>query len=282
MNRMTRWRGRLWTWGRIGLLLLLAAQATWYAAAAAREAKTIREHLLTRIPAVATTREKIIDSMHLAFDLPPHRGVHVDYGLKNPLMKLFRPSALQVFEHGGHCAKRSRLLTVLLEAQGIPAHKLFLYNPRGLELLNDPPRAWVHVTVEAQLDGRWVVVDPLFNIVFDEPDRSLAGAEDLRTHPDLLLAGRRRADERYDVWEDSLYTYQDVRRFPWFMIPVVGEAKYGALVKLFGKANVDWIVTPLWMEKPQKAIVILSLAMMGLIALTFVPWRGRRRAAGAR
>lgn len=269
--------GRFWFWGRIALLVVLAGHAAWYARDAADEARRIREQLLTRIPANAAPRERIIETMHLAFDLPPHRGVSTDYGLRHPLMKLLRPSALQVYEHGGHCAKRTRLLTILLEEQGIPAHKLFLYNERGLELLSDPPRAWVHVVVEAKLDDRWVVVDPLFDVVFEKPDRDLATAADLRRHPEILRAGRERADERYDVWEDSLYTYQDVRRFPWFMIPGVGERKYDLLATLLGKERADWIVTPLWMEQPQTAIVILSVVGMGLIGLTFVPWRRRER-----
>jgi hypothetical protein len=269
--------GQIWFWGRIALLVVLAGHAAWYARDAAREAQTIRGQLLTRIPANVTPRERIVETMHLAFQLPPHRGVDVDYGLKHPLMKLLRPSALKVYEHGGHCAKRTRLLTILLEEQGIPAHKLFLYNERGLELLNDPPRAWVHVAVEAQLDDRWVLVDPLFDVVFEKPDGDLATAENLRENPDILRAGRARADERYDIWEDSLYTYQDVRRFPWFMIPVVGELKHDVLAKLLGHDRADWIVTPLWMEEPQTAIVILSLVGMGLVGLTFVPWRRREK-----
>jgi hypothetical protein len=268
---------KLWGWGRFALILVLAAHAAWYAREAGREERVIREQLLARLPAVATPREKIEASMRLAFDLPPHRGVDVDYGLKHPLMKLLRPSALQVFEYGGHCAKRTRLLTVLLEAQGIPAHKLFLYNERGLELLNDPPRAWVHVATEAQLDGRWVVIDPLFNVAFERPDGRLASAEDLKDYPEILRAGRARADERFDVWEDELYTYEDVRRFPWFMIPRIGEWKHNALVRLLGKPRADWITTPLWLEQPQWAIVVFSIAGIALIALTFVPWRRRER-----
>jgi hypothetical protein len=274
--------GRLWTWIRIALIVALAIQAGYYAWQAHVEDRTLRTELLSRIPAGASPGERILDSMDLSFHLPPHRGVHVDYHLLNPLMKLMRPSALNVYRHGGHCAKRSRLLTVLLESQGIKAHKLFLYNPRGLVLLNDPPRAWVHVVVEAQLDGRWVVVDPLFHLVFPKPDGELATAADLRKHPDLLLAGRERADERYDTWEDSLYTYQDVRRFPWFMIPVAGEAAYAVLATVAGKARADAIVTPLWMEKPQEAIVIISLVLIALIVLTFVPWRRRGRSGKPR
>lgn len=267
----------VWFWGRIALLLALAGHAAWYAKAAADEARVIREQLLTRIPAGLDIRGRIAATNRLAFELPPHRGVDVDYGLRHPLMRLLRPSALQVYEHGGHCAKRTRLLTVLLEAQGIPAHKLFLYNERGLTDLTDPPRAWVHVAAEAELDGRWVVVDPLFGIVFERADGRAATAAELRADPDLLRANRARADERYDFWEDSLYTYQDVRRFPWFMIPLIGEFKYDAIAKLFGRDRADWITTPLWLEQPQTAIVIFSIAGMALIGLTFVPWRARER-----
>jgi len=269
--------GSIWFWGRIALLVVLAGHAAWYARAATEEARTIREQLLTRIPAGLMPRERIVESMHLAFQIPPHRGVNVDYGLRHPLMKLFRPSALNVYRHGGHCAKRSRLLTILLEDQGIPAHKLFLYNERGLELLNDPPRAWVHVVVEAKLGDRWVVVDPLFDIAFGRPDGRLATADVIRENPDILWANRARADERYDVWEDSLYTYQDVRRFPWFMIPKLGEPLYGLVARVAGKARADHILTPLWMEEPQTAIVLLSLLGMALVGLTFVPWRRKER-----
>lgn len=263
----------VWFWGRVALLLVLAGHAVWYAKEAAEEQRVIRTELLPRIPADIGARARIEATNRLAFELPPHRGVDTDYGLRHPLMKLLRPSALQVFEHGGHCAKRARLLVVLLEEQGIPARKLFLYNERGLELLHDPPRAWVHVAVEAQLDDRWVVVDPLFGIVMQRADGRAATVAELQADPGLVRANRLRADERYDVWEDSLYTYADVRRFPWFMIPVVGEKKYDLLAGWFGKEWADGVTTPLWLEQPQTAIVIFSVLFAGLIGLTFVRWR---------
>jgi hypothetical protein len=193
-------------------------------------------------------------------------------------MKILRPSAMQVHRHGGHCAKRSRLLAELLRVQGIPAHKLYLYNPLGLELLKDPPRAWVHVVVEARIGDRWVVADPLFNLVFRLPDGRPAMASDLARDRELLAEWRRQADERFDVWEDRLYFYDDLRRIPWFTVPILGERARAILVRVFGAARVDAWVAPGWMERPQLQIALGSFVAAALVGWTFVPRRRLRRA----
>jgi hypothetical protein len=122
------------------------------------------------------------------------------------------------------------------------------------------------------------VADPLFNIVFRWPDGRLATARELSHDPALVAAGRRSAEERFDIWEDRLYTYQQVRRFPWFAIPVVGESLRGLLVSVIPAATVDAWATPGWLERPQLTIAMVSWGLAGLLGATLL--LGRRAPAG--
>jgi hypothetical protein len=71
-----------------------------------------------------------------------------------------------------------------------------------------------HMLVEVWSDGRWMVMDPLFNQFFTKPDGSLASFEEVQNnfsyyskqlHPDY----------------PKEYQYQDVRYTNWNKIPVV-------------------------------------------------------------
>ena len=268
---------RTWRAVRLVALAVLALQAAYYVVAEWRERHELRRVVAERVGPVGGPEEALVRTTAVAFDIPPHRGRHIDYELVNPLAALLRPSAYQVYRRGGHCAKRSRLLVELLEVQGIEAHKLYLYNRRGLELLKDPPRAWVHVVVEARVGDRWVVADPLFGLVFRTAEGTLATAAELASDTTQLRRERLRADERFDVWEDRLYFYDDVRRLPWFMLGSLGEPLRGALVRAFGRETVDGWYECFLLERPQLQIVLLSLGLMGVIGLTFVPRRRTTR-----
>jgi hypothetical protein len=259
-------------------LLALLAHGLYYAVEEVRERAALRELVRTHVRPTSDPVERLRRTTAVAFDIPPHRNVRVDYGITHPLLKALRPSAYTVFQHGGHCAKRSRLLVELLEVQGIRANKLYLYNPRGLVELTDPPRAWVHVVVEAEVAGRHAVADPLFNLVFLRRDGVPATAGDLGRDTTLLREWRLRADERFDVWEDALYTYDDVRRLPWFLLAGLGEPARGLLASLLGRERVDRWVEPDWLERPQLELSVMSFGAAGLIGLTFLrrKRRGRR------
>jgi hypothetical protein len=268
---------RTWRTVRVVALAVLAVQAVYYSVAEWREHAALRRIVAERVGPVAGPEEALERTTAVAFDIPPHHGRDIDYELVNPLAALLRPSAYQVYRRGGHCAKRSRLLVELLEVQGIEAHKLYLYNPLGLRLLSDPPRAWVHVVVEARIGDRWVVADPLFGLVFRDAGGRLATAADLAADTTQLRRERLRADERFDVWEDRLYRYDDVRRLPWFTLAGAGEPVRAALVRVFGRATVDGWHEPVLLERPQLQIALLSLALLGAVGLTFVPRRPRPR-----
>lgn len=246
-------------------IVLLLGHGVYYAVAEYRERAALRTVVKERIGRGEDALDTLFRSTSVAFNLPPHQSVQIDYGLRHPVMRLLRPSAYQVYRKGGHCAKRSRLLSELLRVQGIPAHKLYLFNPLGLSLLKDPPRAWVHVVVEAGIDGRWVVADPLFNLVFMTDGGRPATVEDLATDHDLLQRERRRADERFDTWEDQLYFYDSVRRIPWFILPVIGERTRAILAFMFTARRVDSWVAPGWVERPQLQLTLGSFALALLL-----------------
>ena len=262
---------------RLAFLLLFAFQAIHYTAAVSRERAALCRLVAERIGPTSDAEEKLMRSTAVAFAIPRRAHVPLAVRWRDPWAMILRPSAYEVYLHGGPCSGRSRLLAELLELQGIPAHKLYLYNPLGLALLKDSPRAWVHVVVEAKIGDRWVVADPLFNLVFRRTDGQLATAQDLSRDPTLLRQWRLRANERYDNWEDALYTYHDLRRFPWFVVPGIGEGIRAVLVSAMSAPQVDSWATPPWLERPPLTIAALSWAGAALIGLALVPWPWARR-----
>ena len=258
------------------VMVVLAGHTAYYLVLHVREHQFLRQNVLAQIEG-ESDRDLLLGLLRLAWQLPPHKR-SPDYGLKHPLMKILRPSAANVYRNGGHCAKRSRLLTVLLRARDIPARRAYLYNERGLELLNSPPRSWVHVVVEARIDGRWVVADPLFNVAFTHSDGALATAEEIAADPEILRRGRLSADESFDRWEEDLYTYETVARFPWFVVPGKRDWAYNSLRRILSHDSVNRFALPFLFEQPQLAIAVVSallLVICGLL-MRFIRTFGRR------
>ncbi len=91
-----------------------------------------------------------------------------------------RATSCQVLESGGDCADKSRLLSAMLRAIGIPAGMAMCFDPRT----GNP----THTVVVATLaHGKTMVVDPAYNLFF--PALSVGeyyGLLDLRADPTIL------------------------------------------------------------------------------------------------
>jgi hypothetical protein len=91
-----------------------------------------------------------------------------------------------------------------------------------------------HMLVEVWSDGRWMVMDPLFDQFFTKPDGSLASFEEVHNnfsyyskqlHPDY----------------PKKYQYQDVRYTNWNKIPVVSPLLKKVFDLVYGEKKADQI-----------------------------------------
>lgn len=85
------------------------------------------------------------------------------------LLARLGPTPLQVLEHGGDCADKSRLLSALLAEIGVKSGLVMIFSPQG---------AAIHTVVEAEVDGRRIVLDPVWDVVYAEGERCY-GVQDM-------------------------------------------------------------------------------------------------------
>lgn len=92
------------------------------------------------------------------------------------------------FMKGGEraiCGDYSTFLQMVLQTSGIPARTVQLASKEFAETGN--AKAPTHVTVEALIDGRWILVDPTFDATFScEGDPRLLGLDEARQCPKLV------------------------------------------------------------------------------------------------
>lgn len=181
----------------------------------------------------------------------------------NPL----HPSARNVVKYGcdyrGGCGSASRVVMALLNARGIPSRSMILLDGEGRR---------IHAVVNAEIDGRWAVADPLYGIVFLRPDSTVATAEDIRSDRGLLLANV----ARNSAYPAAVYNYDNYALLNWNKIPVVLPAVRRALVRTIGEERTDAITRPkLWMYPLPAFAVAFTVLTLVLAAVVRLPRRRR-------
>jgi len=114
-------------------------------------------------------------------------------GLAHYRNVLFGSVATPALYPGSECGSFSGLLVKLLKIGGFPV--------RFVQMLDrDAPDGIAHhIIVEALVDGRWVVCDPLYDLVFRDADGRLLGFEEVhRDWPALKAQCPPQYDPRYD------------------------------------------------------------------------------------
>ena len=241
------------------------------------EHRAERQYLQSQIsefPEGADNQAFLKFALGKSFDIPPHRSPDSapDYNIRHPLMSALGPSASMIHQHGGHCGRRSRLLVALLNEQGLSARKVHLINDSFLDFGH--AHHYVHAVVEVEMDGQWVVLDPLYNIAFQNPSGQLASLHDIRNDPEnIFWPTVREADTQFSPYYEELYQYGQYRKFIWNSFPG-GERVYELLVVMIGADRARDIPTPAWIENPLRTIAAMSLTgalifAFGAIAL----WR---------
>jgi hypothetical protein len=76
--------------------------------------------------------------------------------------KALGPTPMDVFERGGDCSDKSKLLQAMLHEAGVKSTLVMLTPCRGCRSR--------HTIVEAQYEGGWMAVDPVYWLVFPKPD----------------------------------------------------------------------------------------------------------------
>lgn len=143
----------------------------------------------------------------------------------------FKPDPRSVVRYGtdirGPCGSRSRVLAALLESQEIPVR---------LTSLHFQGEA-VHTIVEAKCGTKWVILDPTYNLFFQDPRGYLMAADEIVEQPKIFKKTTK--DKRgtgvpfHSYYPTNIYTYEDVYPFNWDAVSYVLPLLKGILDKIF-------------------------------------------------
>lgn len=201
---------------------------------------------------VAWAREDIAPRRSAPF-VPPPASVRI-------LEKLFTPFPRRALKGRLHCGSASNLFCAVAATAGLRTRTAFLHQDADVT-----GRSPSHVVVECLVDGRWVVVDPLFGLLVRLPDGEPVTVEDLDRKPQLLTSA---VPDDYPL---DVYNYHYVTRVNWHSVPVVLPLVYRALHAIVGDA-VNEIALPAIRRRPRLQLMLLSLLTALLLAVTPSVW----------
>lgn len=251
-------------WLLAGFALLLLGHGTYFLVGHLAALTYLKEEVMPRV--VGPSQEDILESaLFVAFSIPPHRGAGnaPDYGIRHPILRVLGPSADVIHMKGGHCGRRARLLMAILEQYDIPARKVHLINDRFAEFSHS--HRYVHAVVEARIDGKWVVADPLYNIIYRTAQGDLASLQEIQgDRKRVFFAIIAEADTLYSPYYAELYTFDRYRKFIWNSFPG-GEQLYEWLEKVIGLERARELSGPAVIEKPLLAIAVASYAVASVL-----------------
>ncbi len=94
------------------------------------------------------------------------------------IFKSLGPTPIQILEQGGDCTDKSILLVAMLKSIGIDSTLVILYDEDGIES--------THTVVEVRSGQFRAVADPVYDLVFPNPNGGFYNIENLRNNPALL------------------------------------------------------------------------------------------------
>jgi hypothetical protein len=188
------------------------------------------------------------------------------------------PTPLDVYERGGDCADKSRLLSAMLQEVGLQSSLAMCFDPEGHP---------THTVVDAVLpDGRHMVLDPIWDLYFPrETPHEYYSLLDLRRRPELLferlavVTASVAVDAKIRRYNRTHDTYDHASTINWdksWLTRTIRDVYFGDA----GDA-VYALPRPEWTEEPQLFVAYAAAgADLGSLALWgVIEWLVRRRRA---
>jgi len=139
--------------------------------------------------------------------------------------RFFASADLQLHEGYAACGSFSHVLARALQVAGFEVRM-------GQMLAGNEGGGAIHVIVEAKVDGRWVVLDPIFDLAFFRDDGRLATVADLRRNWSHY---RRQLPRNYS----PSYDYSGMRHTHWDLIPAFATIWRPLLLHFFDPEEID-------------------------------------------
>lgn len=214
--------------------------------------------------------ERVIDFIN--------KNIYFNEGKKG----FFRANPMEILnkETGGQCGEFSRITIVLLSKLRIPSHRIYLFtfNKQGKLYSN-------HVMVEALIDNNWILVDPMYKMIFFDPESckfynsSVKDPELYRkivdTFPGISL-------NRCNAPNVFIYSYPiDYDNFSnnslvhWQKFPAGKSIHY--LFRIFFPKREDDISMPLVFERPYLLKIIFYFVLFLILSAVYLELLSREK-----
>ncbi|KKM19163.1 hypothetical protein LCGC14_1658440, partial [marine sediment metagenome] len=127
-----------------------------------------------------------------------------------------------------------------------------------------------HIVLETKIDEQWIVLDPLYDFYFINPDGTLASFADVRNDWDYFKS------QTPPEYPREMYKYLGVRYTNWEKIPFITPALRLTLKILTGEDKVQKLSLRVYLIDTYRVyIVALLILYIPIIAITFVTVRNR-------
>lgn len=180
--------------------------------------------------------------------------------------RYLQPITYDLMTGKGACGSNSLVLARLLMELDYPVRiaQMIVNNNFG-----------VHIVVEARVNGKWVVLDPLYDLCFRKPNGQMASFDE---------AGKDWANFKTQLPEgyNTAYNYAGVRYTNWDKVPVLLPALYKMLAFVKGDQWADHISLRVLILRKFKFFLIFSIVGFAVLLSTRIRHsKGNRITAGA-
>ncbi len=162
------------------------------------------------------TAYQLEESRYLIFGKQHINGIKANF---------FRPSTFDLMTGNGACASYAAVLARILKSDDMQVRI-------GQMKVNGYYGG--HMFVETKTESGWVVLDPMFNLVFKNGDGKIAGFKELQQNWNQYQL-------QLPVNYKAEYNFQEVRYTNWEKIPVITPAIKSMLDFFVGKEKADLI-----------------------------------------
>jgi len=192
--------------------------------------------------------------MHLTYSLETmHRKVFSAAAVGGFIAKDIRPVSFDFTTGQGACGSSSLVLGRLLLCMRYPMR----FAHMQVDGINGG-----HQVLEANINDRWVVLDPLYNLYFVRPDGRMASFDDLHNNWAYYKA-------QVPAGYDMRYRYEGVTYTNWNKIPVVMPAVKTLLNLVVGRSRADAIsLRPFFLRKFHFLFIILLIIYTMVLSFT--------------
>jgi hypothetical protein len=206
-------------------------------------------------------RRVVLEAMHLTNGLLRNRA-WVFEGTDQECLKagMLESSSVDLMTTWGACGSYSKILARLLSCYGYPLR---------IGQMKANGHFGGHIIVEVCIDGRWVVTDPLYDVVFRKPDSSLATFADLHK-------GWRAFSVQVPAGYDSNYRYEGIRYTNWNKIPVLMPVLHWASILFLGERRTEAVCLRMLLLRTYEVYFYAAL-LLCLVLNGYFYFRWRRR-----